>query len=627
MTRRIGHGDPKRGTARIVLGLLGALLVVFLIMTSMPTVFAAPKAAATGSPVASNTANNSPASPTPQPTATGSAVQLLNPSAYGSPALLMSDKQDADNTYHFVAWVANPPSDPGVTFTMVPSNGQTPPPVCTGTQAGDTFACNAPLPADGNYTVVATLFSGGSAVGSDSQAATVSHAANSVEITSPTNDSQLGYYDPPGAAPPGFVIDVAASAGTENIFVDYTTSPVGTEPQWSRCSQQATVSYSDNTWRIGCALANNANPANVTAVAAFATVSDKTPGPMNTCLPTPPPRTTCGGRDESGDAHRVIPYDQAASNPTVTLAPQNPTVFRNSDNSQCLVMMSTVSDSNGRPIWRGNVDVHITGPTDTAQFASVTGQTYPFQPPNSNHTATESTYSCNNKNQTTPNEATHFASGADTKHIETTQNGSDVSGVFAFGLHSPDAGQTSLVSWLDNDDDDQLGTEPSGLDFVQWEASASPTGSASASATATASATASATGSPTASATTSSSPSSSSPPASSTSTTSTSPTPTQRIETVVTISYDPNAGHAPGSGAFKGRVKSAVRGCRSRTIKLFRFGKLKKTGFSTSTGRWEIAYANAHGRFYAKAIRKTFFQNGTKIVCRSDKSPPIRIKR
>jgi hypothetical protein len=99
----------------------------------------------------------------------------------------------------------------------------------------------------------------------------------------------------------------------------------------------------------------------------------------------------------------------------------------------------------------------------------------------------------------------------------------------------------------------------------------------------------------------------------------------------VTISYDPNGRRAPSgasTGAFSGKVRAAKAGCkRGRTIKLFRFGSLKKTGRSKRKGTWRIFFPNAHGRFYAKAIRKVFVdRTGTTIVCSSDKSPPIRVK-
>lgn len=105
---------------------------------------------------------------------------------------------------------------------------------------------------------------------------------------------------------------------------------------------------------------------------------------------------------------------------------------------------------------------------------------------------------------------------------------------------------------------------------------------------------------------------------------------------MVTIEYDPNA-HSParassgGRGAFKGQVSSYLSKCRiGRKVRLVRehHGVVRHTKTKGTAGRWEIFYPNAHGRFYARVLKKSFFApSGRRVICTSDRSPTLVVKQ
>jgi hypothetical protein len=657
------------------------------------------------------------------PTATDS-IELINPSHYESP-IIVSDKTDADNLYHFTAWVSNIPASPDVVISIQGTNGSPTPspttinssPCDPATRVGntDTWGCKADISSygDGTYTVTATLKSGTTVKATDSQQVTIRHSDEALEILDPTNGGGLGVYTPPTpmGAPPGFTMTVKYSAGTSSVKGFYSASVHGSEPAWRRCKTQQTVYYADHTARIGCTV----DPNLTTPVSAVAAVPVFQPADLTfpACTPaiTTPPSITCpqAPQDHSGDAHRVFAYDQSPG--SVTVSPSSQTVFRNSDNSQCTLLTAQVLDQFFNPVWRANVDVHAQGPADTLQFGIIPNQTSPFKAPDSgtdptNHAAPEPAYNCNTKaNDGTQQEGRHSETGSDTKHIEST-TGSDASGFFNFALHSPDAGTTNVQAWWDeNDNDDFDGSDARGTATVDWSAATAATSTSAATTTATtttASPTATATPTPTPTAcpttgsaspsgcirptptptptptacptTGSASPSgcvrptptptptacpttgSASPsgcvrptptashsttpttPASSTSSSSTSgPPPPDREASAISISYDYNA-HSPargprtsGRGAFKGRVSNAKAKCRTgRRVRLVRkhHGVVGHTKSSGRFGNWKIFFPNAQGRFYARVLRKTYFDaSGQKIVCLPDRSPTLVVKQ
>jgi hypothetical protein len=643
MTRRIGQGDPQRGAARVVLGLLAISLTVLLFGVALPSIAATSAATATSSPTAVATESNTPASATPQPTPSAPKVQLLNPSQYESP-VIVSDKSDSDTLYHFVAVVSHAPTNAVVQITMQALNSANPPQptgqvftVCDPAtpRGADTFDCFGDISgrSDGSYRVTARLTdNSNTTLDSDSQDVQIMHAGESLEITSPADAGDLGLFAPAGGRP-GFLMNVKYSSGTVAVKAFYTTSPLGTEPTWRRCSTQVTTYYADHTASIGCEVASGVGVTDLTGISALAQQAQPDLTFPNCTPDIPPGGITCPQppADQSGDAHRVVSYQQGPGG--VALNPANQAVADNSDNSQCAVVTATVTDQKQNPVWRANVDVHATGPGDSVQFAVGPG-TSPFKNPDQDHDGAEAAYNCTSKgNDASHNQGIHaVVSGPDVKHIEST-TGTDTSGQFVFGLHSGPDGTTTLGAWWDFIDDDAVingeNVTPGSVAWGNVSPSGSSSPSATASATASATTSASPTTSPTATATTSP------PPSSTSSSTATLPPPPAVAKTTITIHYDAN-GHSPsragqprasGSGVFKGKVKSAAGRCRnSRKVKLVRvhhgvIGHTRSHG-----GKWSIFHPNAHGTFYAKVLRKVFINSsGSQVTCLADKSPKVHV--
>jgi hypothetical protein len=472
-------------------------------------------AAVNGTPTSTTTETNSPAATTtPAPPATP-LIELVNPSAYVTP-VVVSNKADEDTSYHLVAWVANVTAmtTPVVQFEITPQNE-----TIVASRIGDTNTWHAfwtmNNQTDGPHTVTARLFDGATERDSDAQDVTVAKSQETVEMTYPTNGGGLGTYHPqPGAVERGFVVDATVSSGATGVMVFYGTSHPGTEQNWRRCTIQETVSFSaPGNRRIGCTIASGISATEITGVAAVATGTDELdPGPPPNCLPgdfvDPGPPPLCPTVD-SGDAHRVTSYAQAPSSVTVTPSTSNAAT------STCQVLTATIVDSQSRPIWRANIDVHATGPADDLQFGRVTGRTRDWQPADAagTHDGTEPTHNCGGSG-TPPAQAEHNQPGADEKHIETKrpdqpEGGSDTSGTFTFALRSAQAGMTGVEAYNDIDDNDTRETEPLGTATITWTA---PTPSQSASATRSPTTSPSATRSPTTSPSATRSPSATSSP-------------------------------------------------------------------------------------------------------------------
>ncbi|HYO61295.1 MAG TPA: Ig-like domain-containing protein [Actinomycetota bacterium] len=530
MTEKLGRGDRQRGVARITLVVLALVQAVILMATLSDGLLALAQPNPSASPTASENASASARqSPSQEPSPTGPTIQWLNPSKY-EPEQVISDKPDADETYHLVAWVGNRPPGAVVQFTYQGTQG-TPNEVtiCTATlvpNTNDTYECDWDLDetgtANGSYRLRAILYSSSPPSGSpsggtgpfeadrDEEVVQVRREAETVEIEYPVNGGSLGVYDPPGPQRAGFVMDVETSDDAGDVRAYYSESPPGTEPSWQNCQQTTTVFFSDGTRRIGCVLQDGDDvTTNITAVAAVP-IRESTPDlpPGLNCTPDiTTGATNCPGDPggaEAGDAHRVFPYEQDPA--VVELPPPSENRPNQQGNFTCQVLTSTVTDQNGRPIWRVNMDVHAAGPGDEVRFGSVSGRTNSFKAPDQGGHQTENTDTCANTpaEQSSPAQGRHTnVSGPDPKHIESVE-GSDTSGRFSFAVRSPAReGTTTVTAWADEDDnDDRQATEPFDTTTVTWTrqtappsaSSQSPSQSAStATATATATATESAT--------------------------------------------------------------------------------------------------------------------------------------
>lgn len=491
MTERLGRGNRQKGVARITLGLVLAI-TTSLVVGAFTSGMLPASAQNEPSPTATETTAGGDTSPSSPTAPAGSQIQFLNPSKYAEPEYI-SIKPDADGWYHLVAWVSQPPSDAVVTFEVQTGSGpartirdaRTGSP--TATRAGDTFEMYWDLEAEGQqvpngeHVLRALLFSSGgqspaspaspspsgaTVVSSDEENVTVDRTSETVEILDPANPGRIGVYDPDndpssGNRRPGFTMLVQTSDGADHVRAFYSTAPPGSEPSWTTCSDQVTVSYDDRTRRIGCTIPEDQSPSEITAVAAVVVEDDAGSGTPAGGICTPPLCTPPSEHTESGDAHRVTSVYNA--DPRSVVLTGSGTGTRNA----CHEMTATVLDQFGRPVWRANADVHAEGPADSLQFA-VTERTSNFSPPTQGgHTRTEPAWDCEaGSAHSSRQQAEHELPGDDRKHIETVANeGTDLEGEFRFALRSTVAGpgeSTLVEAWADEDDDDVNDSDTAG---------------------------------------------------------------------------------------------------------------------------------------------------------------------
>jgi hypothetical protein len=510
---------------------------------------------------------------TPTPATTGPRIQFLNPSGTtansgtSGPGREVSANDDGSGFgYHLVAWVGNMPPNPEVEFKYQGTNsGDTEVSIqrtstVRGTDTFDAFWGLGGI-ADGTYTLKAILYSNGVEVGQrDNETVIVNNAdaprqgqgpamvptgedrGETVEITYPAQAGLWGAFRKPGTNNPyAGVVDVQASAGTNNVRAFYTTSAPGTEPAWTRCSSpEAGETLANSADGVRCTLAAGVSPTAVTAIAAAAGDANQSVD-AGTCVPPTPPSTTspCGEAEDSGDAHRATGYVQNPSSLTVA-----PSAQRQDDKDAAAaenqytcsdVIAGTILDQFQRKVAGANADVTAAGPTDNLYFddPDTAGN---YQAPDRGNHANEATVNCEDATKTprdfntTANQAQgeHEVAGeGDFKHVESTPAGTNDAGQIRFQLYnrSTTVGTTQFTVYYDRDDDDLMcsaeprasgtigwGTDPVGASTfaddttVCSEPTASPTGSS------TASPTASSTARPTSTASSSASPTSSSSP-------------------------------------------------------------------------------------------------------------------
>lgn len=580
MTRRLGKGDSQRGRARLALGVVTVITAALLLgLTpggSLLPLFAAPPG---GSPTSTATKSTAPPAGS-TPTAGGApSIQLINPSAYESTQVI-SDKQDANATYHVVASAINAPADADVQFEFVATTG-TPPESKTipGVRIGTSDVWESQWVVDvtdGSYTLTARLVSNSSTPGTlatDTASVTVDNDANgntreALEITYPTNGGPLGTYDPSStvASDRNFIMELKTSDGANDVDVFYSTAPPGTEPNWRQCTRTVTISYSGHERQIGCTTASNVGPADITSVAAV-THRPVAFNPTNPTCPglDPGPPPTCADAIDSGDAHRVTAYDQIPT--SISL---NPFSSNNPVNS-CREIIATVLDNKDvpRPIYGANVDVHATGPLDNTKFGKSPTASAFKKPDAGGHDIDEQVANCGTAPAAADQESVHIhATTADNKHIESL-NGTDPNGEFRFAVRSPDQGTTNISAWVDLVDDDFGQNDPTGTATITWGPPQSPSGSVTSGATG--SATSSATGSATATKTSTSSASSS----------------TSQSSRTITLEASTNKTRFGRHVTLSGVIESSNSSCESgQTVKIQRQlagGDFADFGTATST--------------------------------------------
>ena len=396
-------------------------------------------------------------------------IDFLNPSAYTT-AQVISDKDDTGDHFHLVAWVKEVPANPIVEFELSPPGGVALNTVTvTASRVGnDTwehfFEVPDNMPDAEGYTLRAILYSGNDQVSVEEQIVRVNHqpvpppdAENTVEIVEPTNGSQNGFFTPPAAdGKPNTVIDVVASEGTRQARGFYTVTAPGNEPVWNECG---TVRITDGRGRIRCVLETE-KPAQVTALAAVAN---------NTPPPGPPQEVA----DGSGDAHRIVPYEQLAT--SVQVDPNSKRV----DVGACSELVATVLDQLGDEMSNVNVDVHATGPDDQLQFGTLFDDTFQqtsdeWQPPDKGAHATESGIDCTDQTALNKQGDHNRPSLSDIKHVESVDNTNNA-GEFGFTLYSGTRGGTQITAWADSNNDDIQGpAEAAGGSVLGWGESPPP---------------------------------------------------------------------------------------------------------------------------------------------------------
>ncbi len=414
-------------------------------------------------------------SPSPTPTSGASGpfrIEFLNPSGNGHSEEL-SDKPDGtDSAYHLVAWVNQVPSDVRVEFKYrIPGQNEDKIiGVANQVNPGDTFEFDWDIPDEipegqDTFTLLAILYSGGTEVDRDSESDLYKNSmsppnqthrddddeiGSTVEITYPGNGGAFGLYTPRDQQTQS-VIDVqrseiATDATDAEVVVHYTVSAPGTEPSWVECGSDGGGGIDDG---IRCSLSHSHTLDQVTAVAS--TAFDLTCEPVF---------GICGADDDSGDAHRVVPYQQLPTSITIIPDRQNDLPLINCS----ALFVVTVTDQNQRQIAGAPIDVHARGPSDNLTFDdndSSGNNSSASDPAESPHTR-EATTNCESgadpppANQNSLQGEHNDPAGPDLKHIESTLTGgtNDV-GIWRQQLLSGDPGGTQVTFWVDDDADDQ----------------------------------------------------------------------------------------------------------------------------------------------------------------------------
>lgn len=400
-----------------------------------------------------------------------SELGFLNPSGYGPSTSAsgggtgdqVSAKADADSTYHIVARAECPDNVPSVELLVAPgTTGGTFTSIGNALRVPgtDTYEYRWPVTvADGTYRLRAQVPGTASAeertitvnnFDDEENPAPADDPLETVEITSPLNGATAPFTN--RALP----IKGVASADAEAVEFFYTRVASKDSPasaDWTYCgwvNVSTTKSFSGT-----CTLAGADQPSQVTGIAAItfdcqnADTCDPNPSPPPPTTGAPAPPRDPGAKD-SGDAHRVFGLD---SKPLVSIEPAE-----SADKpGNCKRIVMTVVDQTGQPISDERVDVHATGPDDALAFCTVEGGSARTNPNDGGHTT----------GSTDLNSGIHDdPAGANTIHTEGATNSS---GRFIFGLTSPDIGDTTILGWVDqveNDTQDQ--GENSDTSTIHW---------------------------------------------------------------------------------------------------------------------------------------------------------------
>lgn len=530
-------GD-RRIAARMTLGFVGAVLCLTLAL-------AGTSLGRTGAFVAAQPSPSGSGSPSGPPQPEGAAIQFLNPSAAYRPVTQvqeppepvidpdnpgatgdtpkLSDKFDGvDEAYHVVTAVNDPPSTALVELYYVPDGESeitlgemTPVPGSPDTYE---FFWDISDDLDAYFgTLVVRMYQqtpdGFEEIAADEEPVRLQQKegqffdeppiaeAETVEMLWPSMNGPLGFYKGAGAgtvwrtvveglASPALFDPTTGetpSTGADQVRVFYSTTPPGAEPEYTLCGTVGTSTGGPNgaeSWAVTCALAEDARPSQVTALAAVALQNHA--------------RQNNAARysQEAADVHRVQPYLQRVQDMTIDLRSSTSSdsglrrhaLLGGSLDEACIAYEVRVTDLLDRPVQGANIDIHMRGPSDQIQFGTETDSgitTGAKQKPQKDHSS-EAGRDCS-ANSNTADQGDHNVPGAnDIKHIESTGGtgqsggGGTTFGEWQFQLWSSAAGDTELTAWIDDEpvttdtqkreaDDDLLeDTEKRDTNFAQW---------------------------------------------------------------------------------------------------------------------------------------------------------------
>ena len=378
-------------------------------------------------------------------------IRFVNPSGYGSAGDQISVKNDADANYHLVARTDAAGLVPGVEFLISPSASGPFSSIGFGTRVGttDTFEMfwNANTMNDGSYTLRVQIVGSNKledrpvVINNDDTAASpgppptqAEFAFETAEITRPLN----------GAFAPftrnATTVAGVASAGSDSVAFLYTKTSAATtrnSPQWIPCGRQvlSSTATAPQAFSGTCTLNPSDQPSLVTGLAAVSVDCDRNIG----CPEEIPETGESVGSEafDSGDAHRVFGFE---GNPLVLIEPAE----AENKPGECERFRMSVADQTGQPIANQNVDLHLTGPNDTASFCDPADGSTRTNPGDGSHGVSSDD----------PKAGFHDdPAGADTKHTEGTTG---ANGGFVFGIKSPEVGDSQVTAWADQTENDLL---------------------------------------------------------------------------------------------------------------------------------------------------------------------------
>ncbi|HYP24940.1 MAG TPA: calcium-binding protein [Actinomycetota bacterium] len=379
------------------------------------------------------------------------AISFLNPSGYGGAGSNVANTRDVDDAFHLVARVSTL-QPVGVEFFY--RSGTDPlVKIADGTRVGETDTHEAYWPVnveDGTYTLVARIRDTNITA---EQSVTVRNEDDPFDPTVPAVET-LEIVSPPDGARATFVrekltIRGVASAGAEGVYAYYTKGGPLTTPAaaaWTQCGTTSLATGSaPQEFTVECTLAGSDQPALVTGVAAVA---------YNCFEGVCQVEDVDARESHSGDAHRVIGTE---ANPLLVVEPAEAAAPIDT----CQKFVVTLQDQTRQPIPGQNLDAHLVGPGGGGNFcAPEDGTGTPRRAPNDGgHLADGDEV----------DEGYHEEGGTTTRHTEGQTTGN---GRFVFGIESATQGDSQVIVWLDdNDNDAQDQGETVDTSIMHWQGS------------------------------------------------------------------------------------------------------------------------------------------------------------